>query len=214
MAFDFDGVIALNGAGLHKPAAYDVVLGSYGEDYKLAQLEAETLYGSGKKGGRKEILEYVFRKMGESEEAIEAFVAKALEQFDEYVQEGILKDGLVVGVLPALKELSRRGISLYLNSGTATEALKLSARNLNIDCLFVGILGSSASKVDNLLYIAEKEGADFPEILVVGDGDSDVEAARELGCSFIGVTNCWNQWVKEEKPFPLVTDLREILGYI
>jgi phosphoglycolate phosphatase-like HAD superfamily hydrolase len=209
--FDFDGVLSLNADGKHKPDAYAVVLGRYSERYKLALQEARSLYGYGKAGGRREILQHTLHVLGEAPESINSLAEIASQEFDNYVQSKILEDGLVPGALQVLEELSMHGIPLYLNSGTATSALLLSAKNLRIDRFFKGILGSTNSKVENIHFIANEEGiTDFSSILVVGDGDSDVSAAQQLGCPFIGIANVWNGWVDKEQPFTVVTHLEKI----
>jgi phosphoglycolate phosphatase-like HAD superfamily hydrolase len=177
------------------------------------------MFGWGKPGGRMEILRHVFERLGEPANTLDARVAEAAQAFDNYVQAKIFEAGMVPGAMEMLKDISKRGISMYLNSGTATAALVLSARNLQIHHFFNGILGSTkepigGSKVHNLGFMKQQELVETDEILFVGDGDSDLKAAQEFGCRFVGVSNRWNNWKKEEKSFPLVTNLQDVANYL
>lgn len=218
IGFDFDGVFVMDSENF-KTEAWGKALAPYTGSYEPLLAEAHTSMGFGKRGGRVEIMRYVFEKLGEPEEKIPALVEEAAHVFDDYVQGMIVKAGLVPGALPMLQGLKDRGTALYLNSGTATSALKTSARNLQIESFFKGILGSTAeqvggSKVENLVYIQDQEKADRAHMLVVGDGDSDVEAARKFGCRFIGVANRHNGWAEKPQEFDFVADLHDVLKYV
>lgn len=216
LVFDFDGVFVLDSDGIFKKEAWGRALALYGERYKPYLDEGNSMFGFGKSGGRMEIFRYICERLGEPADRLDELVAKAGKVFDEYVQKRILEAGLVSGAMEMLESLSVQGLSLYLNSGTATDALKRSAANLKIDHFFNDILGSTKSKVDNLLSVVAREHTEPMNIVVVGDGDSDIKAAKEVGCGFIGVSNRWNKWGEDNnKPFPLplVTDLRDIVKF-
>jgi phosphoglycolate phosphatase-like HAD superfamily hydrolase len=219
VSFDFDGVFVLDSDAVFKKQAWDIALAPYRGHYEAYKKEASELYGSGRKGGRVEIIQYIFEKLGEPEEHIPALVAETVRVFDEYVQTNILNAGLVPGALEMLEQLAGRDISLYLNSGTATSALVTSAQNLGIAHFFRGILGSTpepvgGSKVDNLTYTANQEGVKPSSMLMVGDGGSDYNAAKEFGCRFLGVANLHNQWAEMPQDFDLVTDLRDVVNFL
>ncbi len=218
-SFDFDGVFVLDSDAVFKKEAYEKIFSGYQGRHGAALSEAKVLFGSGKPGGRGEVLRYVFRKLGEPENTLEMRVKKESLSFDRYVQEKIASAGLVPGSVEMLNDLSRRGVALYLNSGTATAALSESALNLGIAGFFKMILGSTpepvgGSKAENLRFILEKEGIGPDGMLFVGDSDYDAEAARECGCRFLGVSNRWNRWKAGEKPFPLVEDLRDVARHL
>lgn len=219
ISFDFDGVFVLDSDTVFKPEAWHVTFGDYIGRYEFFLREAQLMFGYGKPGGRVEIIRYVLKRLGESGDGLNAAVERISRAFDDYVQAKILEAGLAQGALETLEELIRRGAALYLNSGTATAALHASAHNLKIDRFFDGIFGSTSEpagggKVENLHHIAKREGILPSEILVIGDGESDYNAAQELGCKFIGVSNKWNRWDKLQKPFPVVIDLQEVLQFI
>jgi len=210
ISFDFDGVFVLDSEAVFKKKAWDLALGKYGDSYKPFLREGNSMFGSGKSGGRTEIFRYIYKKLGEPEESLDRLVKEGSETFDKYVQDKILEAGLVPGAMEMLKSFSTKGLSLYLNSGTATNALKRSAKNLKIDRFFKGILGSTRGKTENLLFIASQENVNPEEILVVGDGDSDFKAALELGCPFVGVANKWNEWSSKNKNLTLVNNISDV----
>jgi phosphoglycolate phosphatase-like HAD superfamily hydrolase len=221
ISFDFDGVFVRDSEAVFKKAAWSVAFASYIgiRRYEPFLKEGNALFGSGKPGGRKEIMQYVFEKLGEPAESIKDLVEKSAKAFDDYVQRKIMEAGLVPGSREMLEDLSGRGILMYLNSGTATSALITSAKNLQISDFFRQIFGSTeepfgGSKVVNLHVMGRWEKVRRKEILFVGDGESDIKAAREFGCSFLGFSNRWNNWEAEKKPFPVITDLRDVAKYL
>lgn len=214
VAFDFDGVFVADSDAVFKMEAWHIVLAPYAGRYEPLLEEGRKMFGSGKSGGRAEILRHVFRGLGVAETRIE----EAARAFDTHVQARIAAAGVVPGAMEALAGLRNRGMALYLNSGTPTPALVKSASNLGIADFFREILGSTeepvgGDKIHNLSYIMGKEGVGTEEILFVGDSASDAAAANECGCRFVGVSNRWNGW-GEERPFPVVADLRDVERYL
>ncbi len=218
ISFDFDGVFVRDSDAVYKKEAWGIAFRDY-SGYEPFLAEGNNLYGHGKKGGRTEIMRHIFQRLGKSEEEIPVLIESTAAVFDEYVQACILKTGLVPGAREGLEAVIKLGIPLYLNSGTATGALKRSAKNLNIEHFFAAILGSTpeplgGSKVENLSYFAQKERAAPQEILFIGDGETDFKAAKEFGCRFVGVANIWNKWHGTMQPFHLITSLQEIEDYL
>ena len=52
---------------------------------------------------------------------------------------------------------------------------------------FVGVHGIPTSKVDVLVRVAATHLCDRPQVLMVGDAESDRRAAEQAGTSFVGV---------------------------
>jgi len=76
--------------------------------------------------------------------------------------------------------------ALYLDSATPTSALERVVALRGWRDRFRGVLGGPASKHENLLAIAAREGVGPPEMVYVGDGPQDREAAWVFGCAFLG----------------------------
>jgi phosphoglycolate phosphatase-like HAD superfamily hydrolase len=217
--FDFDGVFVLDSDAIFKRDAWGVALSAFDRtEWEPLLREANSIFGHGKPGGRKEILEHVFRGLGKDEGDIEQLVANASALFDAHVQTEIKKAGLVPGAREMLEQLKTREIVCFLNSGTATSALIRSAENLGIAGYFDGIYGSTkemtdtgtelpgGGKIENLERV-EKAGFSRVEIIVIGDGVSDLEAAKKFGCRFLGIANKWNRWDESRLDFEYVQNL-------
>lgn len=213
VAFDFDGVFVRDSEAVFKAEAWGEVLAAYHGRYEHHLREAQLRYGHGQPGGRVGILRYVYEALGEPASVVEALIERSARAFDDRVQARIVAAGLVPGAREMLRTLKQRGLSLYLNSGTPTAALLVSARNLNISGFFQEILGSTNSKVDNLKHIADRERVPPASIVVVGDGDSDVAAARGVGCRFVGVSHRWNRW-GQAQGFPTITDVGDVVKFL
>jgi phosphoglycolate phosphatase-like HAD superfamily hydrolase len=217
--FDFDGVFVEDSEAVFKQDGWKVSLKEYEGRYEKHLAEAHTLFGHGKSGGRVQLMQYVFAQLGVPSEKIAPLVENTVQVFDDYVQAKILEVGLVRGALEALEGLEHRGRPIYLNSGTATPALRLSAHNLGVDRFFKSILGSTpepvgGSKVENLQHVLAVEKVKSRKVLMIGDSDSDYQAALDVGCRFLGVANRHNKWATHRKPFPMVEELRDVSGFI
>jgi len=77
---------------------------------------------------------------------------------------------------------------------------------------FRRIYGAPESKSINLTTIFLLERVSAREVLVVGDGYSDLESAREHGCEFVGVRNTFNDFDPSD-PYTL-DDLAGLLNII
>ena len=93
----------------------------------------------------------------------------------------------IPGSEKALKVLMARGMRLFVSSATPTGPLIALILARGWGGIFQGIYGSPESKPTHIRKILD-EGCYSPEELVyVGDSDSDLVAADEAGCEFIGV---------------------------
>lgn len=216
IAMDFDGVFIEDSDEVFKKEAWEKVFEPYDGRHQPHFDEAKSLFGYGKRGGRKEIMEHVFSRLDKPSGEIDRLVKENSDIFDEHVQARIAEVGLIPGIKDFLKRLRELHIPIYLNSGTATPALRLSAKNLGIDEFIRESLGSTpephgGSKLDNLNYISAKEKAAPAQMLLIGDSLSDYRAAAEFKCKFLGKANRWNNWGRSEQPFPVIDDFRYFL---
>jgi len=85
-----------------------------------------------------------------------------------------------------LRRLQNR-YRLYLSSVTPQVSLRDIVRRKELDGFFQGIFGYPNNKEAVLSKIMRKESIGEDELLVVGDGKSDRESARKIGCSFFAV---------------------------
>jgi phosphoglycolate phosphatase len=118
---------------------------------------------------------------------LERTIDTYLEGYAVYTNERILMAPLLPGALEALEGLAR-SCRLYVNSNTPHDALELLVHEKDLHRFFVGIFGSPpGSKPEHLSHILEHEGVPPRAVVVVGDGESDWEAANACGCHFVGI---------------------------
>ena len=156
---------------------------------------------------RFEVLRAIFTELGKSSDKIGALVTEYAERYNRMIQKGIVEIGLIPEVKEVLSDIVRH-YALYLNSATPPVALREMVENLDLDRFFKGVFGVPPSKVSNLKKIMEIEGVKKREVVFVGDGESDYEAARACGISFVGIKNNFNNW--DNTRFPLVLNIRTI----
>lgn len=98
----------------------------------------------------------------------------------------LLKDGVTDALLDLLRG---QGLTLHLSSGTPRDALLAMMRETGLDRHFAGINGSPSAKADTLRSILQKHGLKASQLAVIGDGDSDAEAAAAVDCAFLRVAD-------------------------
>jgi len=105
-------------------------------------------------------------------------------QFRELVEERVARAALVPGVR-AFLAAARRRFHLYAASGTPQDELRRLAERHGIAPDFAGIFGSPETKPAMLRRIATAEPVTPHEMVMVGDGESDRDAAHETGVHFV-----------------------------
>jgi phosphoglycolate phosphatase-like HAD superfamily hydrolase len=136
-------------------------------------------------------------------------VTEYVERFNVIVNAKINAFQVEPDALARLQELARMH-ALYINSNTPDEPLHASLEKLGIAPLFKGIYGSSVSKKESLRTIAARESVGSAEIVFVGDGEGDREAAEACGSRFIGVATSSNGWTAQTMPYPVVASIADI----
>lgn len=214
IVFDFDNCIAfdpLTGEGseeIKDRAWYDVF-----PEYDSAMLagvlgDAQRAIAGGK-GDRKDVACMVLDRFGFagciSEEAI-----RRCDLFENVVQEGIKRIPIPLEVYGAMLRITQR-IPSYLNTATPVEAMQKTLRALRLD-LFKGVYGRPWTKTESLRLISAEEHAPFCEMVFVGDSKSDYDAAKQVGCWFIGVRTKRNPVWHKPQPFPVIGSVAELIG--
>jgi len=106
-------------------------------------------------------------------------------------------------VLPALAA----DYPLYINSSTWEASLRRVVERRGWREFFRAVLGAPHSKVENLQSIMLRETADAKELVFVGDGHGDYEAALSSGCKFVGIRNQQNTFQQQS-----IDSLDDLLG--
>lgn len=112
----------------------------------------------------------------------------------------------IKGASSVLPELAA-AYPLYINSSTWEASLRRVVGRRGWRGLFRAVLGAPRSKVENLQSILSWQAADAEELVFVGDGDGDREAALASGCKFVGIRNEMNSFQQQD-----VDSLDDLLG--
>jgi phosphoglycolate phosphatase-like HAD superfamily hydrolase len=99
----------------------------------------------------------------------------------------------IAGADATLTELAPL-LPLYVVSATPEEPLRRVIVRRRWNRFFCGVYGRPGNKTDHIARLAAQAGLPHGQVTVVGDGRRDLEAARALGCRFIGVRNRFNDF--------------------
>lgn len=138
---------------------------------------------------------------------LEKEVFSYADRYNTIVKKGAIECNEIRGSHKSLEELSKC-YTLYINSTTPLDSLKRIITQRSLWKYFRGVYGSPKSKIENLHDILKKEKISIKEILVVGDGKSDLELAQKFGCRFIGIRNVFNNF--NDSSFKVLDDLTEL----
>ncbi len=83
-----------------------------------------------------------------------------------------------VGASAVLETLRQRAVKIYANSATPEEALRAVIKRRYAADLFDGVMGGYGSKVENLKAILATESLNPGEMMMIGDGTDDRDAAH------------------------------------
>ncbi|MFP4096375.1 MAG: PfkB family carbohydrate kinase [Cyclobacteriaceae bacterium] len=152
------------------------------------------------------LVEMVKREGYVEEEAVrtaEDYKALYLEDLHRHVEKRIerfrkgelqIDDVTVKGVIGFIHRMKEKGLKLYLASGTDEEYVVREAEALGYADNFQGGIygarpdgGSAKRKV--LLQLTLQEGVKAREIIVIGDGPSEIREGRKVGALCVGVAS-------------------------
>lgn len=202
IGFDFDGVI-VDSNTLKRDAWFRIFPQELGITRDEIRESVDRVRDT-----RYDIIRDILRKKGVPEgKNLEALVNEYAARFADAIKEMRLMPG-VLETLPLLRDR----FPLYINSATPIEPLRETIERLKIIAYFKDIFGGKDSKEAHLGTIFVREAIPPEELLFVGDGESDLNAARSVGCKFLGVPNEFNKWGKETE-FPLLSNFALIMSY-
>lgn len=209
VAFDFDGVI-VDSAKIKRQAYFDLFPDKKVKNivYKvLSEIEGSTRF---------DIFRRIFTDLNYKEEELEQKIQEYSDKYNNLAQKFIKKSGKSQEIVKVLTILGKN-YDVYINSNTPQEPLEESTTNLGIAMFFKGIFGvpkikgtyvNNNSKRNNLSKIIKIEQIAPNNLVFVGDGEGDLNAAKDVGCLFIGVQNGSNNWTKQN--FPLIKNVKEL----
>lgn len=126
-------------------------------------------------------------------DALMGIVDRRLERLASGELKG--EDCVIKGAVPFLEELQRRGVTLYLASGTDQEDVVREAQALGYARLFTGGIhgavgdGSTDSKKAIIRRILVEHGLRGSQLAVFGDGPVEMRECRNGGSVAIGIAS-------------------------
>ena len=106
------------------------------------------------------------------------------EKFSQIVLEKVLKAPFVEGALDFLDKYHKK-IPLFIASGTPDDELQYIVDKRYISSYFKEIHGTPLKKPEIIMDILSRYSLSTPEVVFVGDAESDLKASRETGVRFI-----------------------------
>lgn len=108
-------------------------------------------------------------------------------QFSNIVLEKVIAAEYIPGAVNTLQKLNEHGIPCFIVSATPSEEIQLIVNEKKINHFFCKVLGSPATKEQNINTIIRKYGYDRERCLFFGDSMQDYLAAKNTGIKFIGI---------------------------
>lgn len=178
IVFDFDGTL-VDSNRLKRQAFYQLF-----PNTAPHQQAVEYILDRLPEAPRREILSQILVHIGDghSEEKVESLA----QAYSQKVRQLVESCPERTGASALLERLSEKH-ALYLSSGTAQHDLDWLVTKRGWTTLFQHIYGHPHRKPEVLRQILTDQQADSSQVIVVGDGQSDEEAAIQLGCPFIKI---------------------------
>jgi phosphoglycolate phosphatase len=180
IVFDFDGTLIASNQLKH--AAFFKL---FPDDAHHARTVGEILARIGE-ASRYEILKEILTRLDGRQAVLQRDVNELADRYNALVLDGAKQCPEMPGAAQTLKSLAP-AYRLYVSSTTPENSLKEIIRFRGWTAYFAGIFGYPHKKNATLRRILERENVDRTAVLVVGDGETDREAARENGCHFLQV---------------------------
>ena len=183
IVFDFDGTLVDS-----NHLKYDAFFELFADDPNHVRTIRKVLSAK-KEQSRFIILEEILRQLGhEQGDGIKTKVKQLADRYNDRVLNGAKICPEMPEAGNVLKSLSRH-YRLFVSSTTPEEPLKEIIQYRRWTHWFEDVFGYPRRKPETIQLIFKREKAGSPEVLVVGDGESDRQAAAENSCYFAHVTD-------------------------
>lgn len=199
IALDFDGVVLESNEA--KTAAFAQLMSAHGPEASQAMARHHMQYRGVSRYAKFEWFYQTF--LGRNPTPAE--MAELNDRFNALSMEAILAAPFVPGIEGFLGQCRDR-LPLYVVSGTPEPELRHIVKRRKLSRCFVDVLGTPRGKAEHLRDILEREKAAPHEVLMVGDADTDLQAALATGVRFFG---------RGDFPgHPCAQDLRPLSGFL
>lgn len=178
--FDFDGVLA--DSVEVKTKAFAKLFEPHG-----AEIVAKVVDYHRRHGGmtRVEKFHYYYKEFLK-ETLTDKMLAELCRQFSRLVVDQVVSSPEIKGAKAFLMKWHER-ISCYVISATPDDEIRAIVRHRGLQMYFKEVLGSSASKSENLKTLLDKYRFNPARCIFFGDAESDYRAAKECGVEFIAI---------------------------
>ena len=148
-----------------------------------------------------------------------AFLAQALSataeaelgaRFSALVENAVVQAPWVAGAREFLERHHRR-LPLLVASGTPEEELKRIIAHRDAEHYFVGVRGAPLAKAEIIAEFVKDRNLQPDRVLMVGDSNTDYEAAQETGVSFLGIAAAASLFPGAVAVLPDLTGLEDCL---
>lgn len=201
--FDFDGTLVLSNH-IKKQSFFDVIKYRYPDISLSLCNDLKNIMTSNPNIDRYAI----FNKLAQLNKNIDAKILVA--DYGNKCHDLIMKADKVSGSLELLLRLKELKKNVIINSATPRDALLRTVNALDIHKYIDEIYGAPASKSENIRIAMKKYSVLANQIIVIGDGDNDRIAAKDIGCLFAGIKNEYSDF--KVTPKFLGNDLKYIVS--
>lgn len=123
--------------------------------------------------------------------------ARLAANYERMLGEHLMNAPLVEGVATFVEE---SGCPCYVCTAAPVDEAREVLTHRKLILLFRAIFGAPTSKADALRAIARIDGTSTDRVLFFGDSRADLDAARAVGCRFVGVTREKNDFSGGDVP--------------
>lgn len=141
-------------------------------------------------------------------------------KYTEEDSEGLVKakkGKLYAGAIKALKQLKKKGIKLGLVTNGGKGYIRAVAETYKLNKVFdaaISVEEIKGDKGDLVKAALKKLKVKADETLVVGDRNSDIEAARKAGCKAVAVTYGFGSKEELQGADFVINDLKELVRIV
>ena len=190
VVFDFDGVLVDSNA-VKRQAYHDIFASTAGSE-PVVESVLESNTDDDRFGVIRSILQRLRLDAG-APGRLDLLVTEYSDRYNAICEEHAATCPEIPGASAALSRLARRH-PLYVISATPEDPLRRIVKRRGWTGYFRDVLGRPRTKSENLARVIRAEGIEGGEIVFVGDGRRDLDAARQAGCRFVGVRNGFNDF--------------------
>ena len=191
LIFDFDGVLA-NSVKV-KTDAFSAMYADYGDEVRMKVIGHHC-----KNGGMSRYEKFKFYHLNFLGERLNnRDVEKLANQFSELVMDKVVESPEITGAGRFLQKYCVGNKVVVINTATPTDEIKQIIKRRGLSHYFTTIVGSPATKIDNLNYLMKLQNKLAEECLFFGDAKADLDAAKESGVDFIGIGESIKKIIKE-----------------